>query len=276
MTVQNDPEIGRNIVASGFATNYLEQGEGTPVVLLHGSGPGVTAFANWRLTIPDLAKSFRVLAPDAVGFGYTDRSKERGYGLDVWTRHILGFLDALGIEKAHLVGNSFGGGLALAIANRHPDRVGKLVLMGSTGISFPLTAGLDSVWGYEPSLESMKGLMSVFAFDQGLVSDEIVQSRYQASVRPGFQESFSQMFPAPRQQHIESMSTPEADIAALPHQALIIHGRDDKVIPLENGIRLAKLIKRSELHVFGQCGHWTQIEKRARFNRLVHDFLLED
>ena len=116
----NNPEIGKTILANGIQTNYHEHGQGEPVLLIHGSGPGVTGWANWRLTIPALAENFRVIAPDIVGFGYTERPVDVQYNMETWLNHILGFMDALGIQKAHVVGNSFGGGLALALAIRAP------------------------------------------------------------------------------------------------------------------------------------------------------------
>tara|TARA_R100001143_G_scaffold35795_2_gene33387 strand:+ start:88 stop:918 length:831 start_codon:yes stop_codon:yes gene_type:complete len=268
-------EIGKSISANGIQTNYHDQGEGPPVLLIHGSGPGVTAWANWRLTIPALASRFRVIAPDMVGFGYTERPPGVQYTMENWVNHAVGFMDAMKIEKAHVVGNSFGGALALALAIRAPTRVGRLVLMGSAGVSFPITEGLDRVWGYTPSLETMRSMLDIFAYDRTLVNDELARMRYEASIRPGFQEAFSQMFPAPRQRSVDGLASPEASIGALPHQTLIIHGREDKVIPLANSYRLFELIAKSQLHVFGQCGHWTQIEHAARFNRLVGDFFAE-
>ncbi len=265
------PEIGRRIDANGVGTNYLEAGDGSPVVLVHGSGPGVSAFANWRLTIPALSAEHRVLAPDMAGFGFSDKPGQ--YGMERWLDQLDGFLTALGLAKVSLVGNSFGGGLALAFAARWPERVDKLVLMGSVGISFPLTDGLDAVWGYEPSIENMRGILDYFAYDRTLVNDELAELRYRASMEPGVQEAFAAMFPAPRQRWIEAMATPEDAIAALPHEVLIVHGRDDKVIPVDNASRLLRLIDRAQLHVFGRCGHWTQIEHAAAFNELLLDFL---
>jgi len=269
-----DPELGRNVEAAGLKTNYLEQGSGPPLFLLHGSGPGVTAYANWRFTIPALAKRFRVIAPDAAGFGYTERKPGVTYDLDFWVRHIVGLMEALAIDKAHFVGNSYGGALTLALATRHPQRVEKFVLMGSVGLEFPITPGLDAVWGYEPSVENMRRLIRTFAYDQSLITEDLVRSRYEASVRPGFHESYSSLFPAPRQRHITALSTPEDRVQKLPHQVLIVHGRDDRIIPMASSVKLHGLIERSELHVFGQCGHWTQIEKKDRFNRLVEDFFV--
>ena len=280
MHTTSKPEIGRSILAAGIRTNLHDAGEGTAgastVLLIHGSGPGVTAWANWRLTIPELAMRSRVLAPDLVGFGYTERPGGIQYGLDAWVSHAVGVLDALDVERADVVGNSFGGAIALALAIRHPKRVRKLVLMGSVGIPFPITPALDAVWGYEPSPQTMRGLLDLFAYDRTLATDELAELRYRASIQPGFQEAFAAMFPAPRQRWVDALASDYAEIMALPHDTLIIHGRDDQVIPPDNALRLNHLISRSQAHIFGRCGHWVQIEHAARFNRLVGDFLAEN
>ena len=270
-----NPEIGATINASGLATNYHDVGSGAPVVLLHGSGPGVTAWANWRLTIPPLSERFRVLAPDITGFGYTQKTPDDRYDMSCWLGHLTGFLDAVGVDRISVVGNSFGGALALALAVHHPERVERLVLMGAAGLEFELTPGLDAVWGYEPSLESMRDLISLFAYDQSLVSDELAEMRYRASIRPGVQESYSRMFPAPRQDGIRLLAQDEDAVRGILHESLIVHGREDRVIPPECSERFHRLIDRSQLHVFGRCGHWTQIEHADRFVRLVAGFLEE-
>jgi 2-hydroxymuconate-semialdehyde hydrolase len=273
--MSQNPEIGKRILANGIATNYHDVGSGFPVLLIHGSGPGVSAWANWRLTIPALAAQRRVIAPDMVGFGFSERPSGIHYHLDTWVAQAIGLLDALQIEQTDLVGNSFGGGLALALAIRHPTRVRRLVLMGSAGVSFPITAGLDAVWGYQPSIANMRKLLDIFAFDRTLVSDELAELRFNASIQPGFQEAFASMFPAPRQNGVDALASREEDIRALPHETLVIHGREDKVLPLSNSMTLSTWIERSQLHVFGRCGHWTQIEHAARFAQLVGNFLAE-
>ena len=274
-----NPEIGQRIRTGAFHSNVHDVGQGFPVLLLHGSGAGVSAWANWRLLLPVLAPTRRVIAPDLLGFGYTDRpadpSDNAHYRMDTWVQQAVDLLDTLGIAQADLVGNSFGGALALALAIKHPQRVRRLVLMGSVGVPFVLTPGLDAAWGYTPSLANMRALLDIFAFDRSRVTDELAQLRYQASIQPGFQESFAAMFPAPRQRWVEAMQSPEAAIRALPHETLVVHGREDQVIPLSNSLTLAQWIARSQLHVFGQCGHWTQIEHAARFARLVENFLSE-
>lgn len=273
--MSSNPEIGRRIAAAGIDTNYHDVGDGPPVLLIHGSGPGVTAYANWRLTMPALAERFRVIAPDMAGFGETERPRGYVYSMDHWVDHALGLLDALGVERAHVIGNSFGGALALALAIRAPERVGRLVLMGAAGTRFTLTEGLDAVWGYTPSIANMRALLDIFAFDRALVNDELAKLRYDASVRPGYQEAFANMFPAPRQRWVDALASDDAKLRALTHDTLIVHGREDRVIPPESSQKLLELLPNAQLHVFGRCGHWTQIEHAERFNRLVIDHFSE-
>lgn len=270
-----NPEIANTIDAGGIATNYHDVGHGSPVLLIHGSGPGVSAWANWRLTIPALAPKHRVIAPDMAGFGFTARRADFSYTMQAWVAQVAGLLDALKIDRCDVVGNSFGGAVALALAIAHPKRVRRLVLMGSMGISFTLTPGLDAVWGYAPTLENMRALLDIFAYNRALVTDELAKLRFEASIRPGFHESFSAMFPAPRQRWVEALASEERALRALPHETLIIHGREDRVIPPANALRLFDLIQNAQLHLFGRCGHWTQIEHADRFNRLLADFFAE-
>ncbi|MDP3908689.1 alpha/beta fold hydrolase [Novosphingobium sp.] len=270
-----NPEIGHEIATGSILTNYHDLGQGAPVLLLHGSGPGVSAWANWRLTLQSLHGSFRLIAPDLAGFGYTKSPEGLAFTRQVWLDQIIALLDALELERVHVIGNSFGGSMALALAIARPERVERLVLMGSVGVPFTLTDGLDAVWGYQPSIENMRAIMKVFAFDQALIGDALVQLRYEASVRPGIQEAFASMFPAPRQRWVDAMAHGEADIRALPHRTMLIHGRDDQVIPLSTSLTLLDWIDDSQLHIFGRCGHWTQIEHAEAFAGIVSGFLAE-
>ncbi|MFE9692416.1 alpha/beta fold hydrolase [Micromonospora sp. NPDC005806] len=272
-TAPTSPEIGEAVDVNGIRTNYHDIGSGDPIVLIHGSGPGVSAWANWRLTLPSLSERFRVLAPDMLGFGYTHRPEGVRYDLATWTDHLVGFLDALSLKRVSVVGNSFGGALALSLATSSPRRVDRLVLMGGIGVPFELTPELDAVWGFEPSLPNMRALLDVFAHDRSLVDDDLARLRLEAATRPGAQEAYRAMFPAPRQAAVNALTLDEGLIRAIEQPTLVVHGRDDRVIPLRNSLRLHELISKSQLHVFGRCGHWVQIEHAHEFNRLVAEFL---
>ncbi|PKO57975.1 MAG: 2-hydroxy-6-oxo-2,4-heptadienoate hydrolase, partial [Betaproteobacteria bacterium HGW-Betaproteobacteria-19] len=139
--MQSNPEIGLDIDVGGIRTNYHDLGSGFPLLLIHGSGPGVSGYVNWRTVMNELARERRVIIPDMVGFGFTERPAGQRYDVDVWVAQAIGLLDALGIEQADIVGNSFGGALALKLAIRYPKRLRRIVLMGSAGLSFPITEG---------------------------------------------------------------------------------------------------------------------------------------
>lgn len=271
---QANPEVAQSVRTGEVTTNYHDLGAGPPLLLLHGSGPGVSAWANWRLPMPYFTEHHRVLAPDLAGFGYSEIPAGWEFSTETWLQQVVDFLDALGIEKTSVVGNSFGGSMALALAIHHPERVDRIVLMGSVGVPFEITDGLDAVWGYEPDLKTMGHLIrDVFAYDGSLASEDLIRMRYAASLRPAAHESFSRMFPAPRQRWVDAMAHDEADIRALTHPTLLVHGRDDKVIPLSTTLTLLDWIEDSQAHIFGRCGHWTQIEHTEAFSRLVVDFL---
>ena len=275
MTATADPSAdlsaGHRVDVAGIDTFYLEAGTGDPVVLLHGSGPGVSAWANWQHTIPGLAQEFRVLAPDVVGYGSTSRPDDVRYSLDTWTDHVVGFLDALGLGRVSLVGNSLGGRISLALAERHPDRVARMVLMGSPGVGMTVTDGLRALRAYEPSPENMRALLvDYFAVDPSIITDELVRIRYEASVATF--DAYRSMFFDPRHAGNE-LGITEEQVRAIRTPTLLVHGREDKVVPPEVSWTMVDLLPDADLHVFARCGHWTQIERAAEFTELVAAFL---
>ena len=265
---------GKSVRALDLETNYHEQGHGRPVILLHGSGPGVSAWTNWKKVLPVLAEDFRVLAPDMAGFGYTERKPDLAYDIKLWVKHLIGFMDALGIEKASLVGNSFGGSLSLAAAARFPDRFDCLVLMGTPCDTFTMTPGLRAGWSYAPSRENMRNTMAHFPYDPSFITDELVEDRYQASLIPGAQEGLRKLLVEPREDGDTPLSgMPEKVVASIEHPTLVLHGREDRVIPVEMGLRLGRNMPNAEFHMFGRCGHWVQAERFDAFVALTRRHL---
>ena len=265
---------GKSIQAAGLDTNYHEagarEGRTDTVILLHGSGPGVSAWTNWRRVMPALAERYHVLAPDMAGFGFSERRGDLTYDIKLWVKHLIGFMDALGIAKTNLVGNSFGGSLALAAAMRWPDRFNRLTLMGTPCGKFTMTQGLRAGWYYEPSLENMRQVMALFPYDPAIITEDLVRERYETSLIPGAQEGLRKLLIKPNEEGDTPLSgMPEDAVAQIKHPALVLHGREDKVIPLELGLRLARAIPNVEFHMFGQCGHWVQAERFEAFTALV-------
>lgn len=259
--------------ADGITTAYLEAGSGEPVLMLHGSGPGVSATANWQLNIGPLSDRFHVLAPDIVGFGATERPDDIVYSLRTWTDHVWAFLDATGIERTAIVGNSLGGRIALQMATDHPDRISRMVLMGSPGVGMTPTEGLAALRAYEPSHDAMRHLLKTFfAVNPDLITEDLVKIRYEASVADGAYEAYRAMFFDPRHKGSELAITAE-EVRAIATPTLLVHGREDKVVPLAVSITMLDLLPNADLHVFSRCGHWTQIERADEFSALVATYL---
>jgi pimeloyl-ACP methyl ester carboxylesterase len=275
-------EAGQLDVA-GVSTAIIDTGlpdpgrtgpEARPVLLLHGSGPGVTAAANWAAVIPALSAGRRVIAPDQLGFGDTATGAPRTYGRAAWTAHALDLLDTLGLGPVDIIGNSMGGAIALSLAVARPRAVRRIVLMGSMGVAMALPPGLDTVWGYTLGIEQMREVIGLFAHDRRIVTDDLVQLRYQASLRPRVRDSWRAMFPAPRQRWVDDLALSGAELASVGVPVLLVHGRDDRVVPWRpSSGQLLDLLPDSRLHVLSGCGHWTMIEKTADFLAVVLPFL---
>jgi 4,5:9,10-diseco-3-hydroxy-5,9,17-trioxoandrosta-1(10),2-diene-4-oate hydrolase len=253
-------------------------GAGIPVVLLHGGGPGVSAWSNFGHNVPVFAERFRTFAVDQVGFGKSDKPPVEGSYFTFSAAALAGLLDGLGIDKVHLVGNSLGGGTAVRFALNYPGRVGRLVLMGPGGLSLNTfapdpTEGVKrlSEFAMEPSREKIEAFIRALVFDQRLVTDELIDERFAAASEPGALAALRSMGMSFFAHPEEGMLWREAH--KLTHRTLLIWGREDRVNPLDGALVALKVIKRAQLHVFGGCGHWAQLEKFDEFNRLAISFL---
>lgn len=269
-------EAGRFIQAGGVRTHLHDAGDGAPLLLLHGSGPGVSAWANWRGALPELAQEFRVVAPDQLGFGSTGRPADGRYGRQAWTEHAFAVLDELALDKVTVVGNSMGGAIALSIAAARPEVVERLVLMGTCGVPMELSPGLDRVWGYTPDREGMRELIELFAYDDTLATGDLVELRYARSADAEARASYESMFPAPRQRWLDDLTLADHELAGIDHPTLLVHGHEDEVIPFSASLSALAALDNAELHGFTKCGHWVQIEQARRFVDVVVDFVRAD
>ena len=262
---------------AGAATDV---GAGLPLVMLHGGGPGASAWSNFGSCLDRFAADFRVLLVDQPGFGRSDKATIEGHFFTYAADKLAALLDELGIERVHLLGNSLGGGTATRFALKYPKRVGRLVLMGPGGLQQNIfspdpTEGIKRLFefGGDPTPERMRAFISTMVHDQSLVTDELVAERFASATEPGRQEAMASMgasFMNPETVE-EGMLWREA--YKIRHRTLLTWGREDRVNPVDGAFLALKLIPRAALHVFPNCGHWAQIEAAEEFHAVTRAFL---
>ena len=267
----------RYIQTKDWNIHYNDAGKGFPLVMLHGSGPGATGWSNFGPNMKELAKNFRCIAVDMPGWGKSDAVtfEERDH-----VEAAVQLLDALGIEKAAFIGNSMGGMTCLRFAMEHPERISHLITMGSgggSGLFSPAgrSEGLKALYAAyrDPSPEGMRALVDIMTFDPQFATDELVNQRSEAAMsRPDHLQNFIEMNTLDAIQ-AGRKRTDLSPLATSIIPALIVHGRDDRVVHFENSLSLVALIPNSRMVLLNHCGHWAQAEHPAEFNRLVADFV---
>jgi 2-hydroxy-6-oxonona-2,4-dienedioate hydrolase len=287
MTTPLNEEATSNFVTvtegplNNFKIHYNDGGgDGEVVILLHGSGAGASGWANFNANIDAFAEAgFRVLLVDLPGWSKSDPIVvESGSRAVINAAAVKGVLDALGIDKANLVGNSMGGIAALQFVVSYPDRVIKLVTMGGaaggSNIFVPMpTEGikrLNEVY-LDPTEANVDRMLDIFVHDQARLTKELRETRLRNILsRPDHLANFAvSIRKNPQHQAIPEVA---ATLGSIRTPTLIVWGSGDRFVPLEAGMRLLA-IPNSQLHVFSQCGHWAQWEHASAFNRLVIDFL---
>ena len=255
-----------------FRLHYNEAGTGPAVVMLHGGGPGASGWSNFQRNIGAFSERHRTLLVDMPGFGKSDSVVVTEPRSQHTARALCGLLDSLGIERASFVGNSMGGSASINFAIDFPERIDKLVVMGSAGagqsIFTPMpTEGikvLNQVFD-NPTADGMRRLINLMVYDASFLTEELVQGRLQAALNPGHLDA--------RKKSSSAQRNFVAEVGNIKARTLIVWGRDDRVVPLDTGLRLLAGIPGAQMHIFGQCGHWVQFEHADEFNRLVTDFL---
>lgn len=266
----------------GEVTAYHEAGSDEDVlVLLHGSGPGVSAWSNFGANLPVFAEHFRTVMPDLPGFGGSSLpALDRVYSV-VAAERVLRLLDRLGIERVDLLGNSMGGTVSAELALMAPDRVRRLVLMGPGGLAVNMfgpsvSEGAHRLYEFlaAPSREAMRAWISSMVYDQAAVTDELIDQRMANASVPGAVEAARAIFATFTDPALTAELTPLWTRAQqLHHPTLLTWGRDDRMIPYEFAHFSFRQLPDAELHTFARCGHWAQVERKTDFERVVLEFL---
>jgi 2-hydroxy-6-oxonona-2,4-dienedioate hydrolase len=263
--------------------HYHEAGDGPPLLMLHGSGPGVSGWANFRGNLAAFAAHFRVLVLDMPGFGISYAPEENPV-MHAPTA-VSGFLDALGIDRLAVVGNSLGGGVAARLAAAEPERVARLVTLGGVGVPFfsPLPAeGIIRLVEFveDPTRDRLVQWMRSMVYDPAVLTDEFVEMRWKAATDPTALAGIRRMYNAEMLANLRPAMLDNPGTFAMLRQiqapTLLTWGRDDRVTPLDGAIAPMRMIRRCELHVFYDCGHWCMIERKDEFESVVLSFLLRD
>jgi 4,5:9,10-diseco-3-hydroxy-5,9,17-trioxoandrosta-1(10),2-diene-4-oate hydrolase len=268
-------------VSPAGATVGGGRGDADTVVLLHGGGPGAAAWTNFGKNMPVLAKRFRVLMMDLPGYGKTAARPPTEHFFAIAADTLASLLYQLGVEKVHLIGNSLGGGAALKFALRYGERAGRLVLMGPGGMTLNVlapdpTEGVKRLMEFAvppgPSRDKMAAFLRTMVFDQRLVTEELIDERFAVASQPESLAGIAAMGASFFGEHAEDGML-WRDAHRVKHEVLLIWGREDRVNPLDGALIALKQLRRAQLHVFGGCGHWAQLEKFDEFNELALRFL---
>lgn len=273
-----DFEATSRFLEGEYRLHYHEAGEGPALILLHGSGPGVSGWSNFRGNFPVFARQFRTVVMDMPGFGKSERPPlDRAYPR-VAADHVARLMDGLGIEKAHLLGNSMGGYVAFEFALAYPDRVDRLVGMGPGGLAVNIL-GPDPSEGARrladfmmaPSKQAMEEWVDTMVANKAVVDEELIEERLANALAPGALESAIAIFTS-LGQHPEAIPL-FARVKGIKAPTLITWGRDDRMLPVEQALVGFRQMPNAELHLFSRCGHWAQVERKDDFERLVIEFL---
>ncbi|WP_090270742.1 2-hydroxy-6-oxo-6-phenylhexa-2,4-dienoate hydrolase [Thalassovita taeanensis] len=261
-----------------FDIHFNDAGTGETIIMLHGGGPGASGWSNYYRNFDFfIERGYRVILVDCPGFNKSGEIiPDIPRGL-VNAHAIKGLIDALGIDKVHLVGNSLGGVSALNFALEYPDQLDRLILMGPAGMGHsmmqpnPQEGIKKMVQLYAaPSYEHLLELLGVFVYDPTLISEELRKGRWDNIDRS---RAHLENFLASTKLVSFDTWDVSARIKDIPHKTLAVWGRDDRFVPLDNGLKLINSMPDAQLHVFSQCGHWAQWEHADDFNRLVLGFL---
>ncbi|SDH54198.1 4,5:9,10-diseco-3-hydroxy-5,9,17-trioxoandrosta-1(10),2-diene-4-oate hydrolase [Pseudomonas benzenivorans] len=277
------PGLSSRTVTVGSRQIFLsELGVGHPLLMLHGGGAGASGLSNYSRNIEALSRQFRVLVVDMPGYGKSTKGVDRSDPFGDLAQSMLGLLDALKIESAHVVGNSLGGACALRMALDAPARVSALVLMGPGGVnttrSLP-TPGLNQLLNYYngegPTLGKItRFIRDYLVYDGSLVSDEMIEQRYRSSIDPEVIAAPPLRRPNSLKAALRMDFTRDARLAQCQVPTLVLWGTDDKVNRPSGGPTLQKLMPNCNLYLFCKTGHWVQWERAEEFNAVVGSYLL--
>ena len=270
---------GKFVTVDDKKVHYVEKGNGKPIILIHGF---LYHTVMWKKNIDALAERFKVYAIDLWGWGYSERLKKMEYSFELYGNQVTGFMDALNIERATLAGQSMGGSISVYVAAHFPERVDRLILVDPAVIPYPMTTTgkiyqlpfVGEFLNAIPGDALMKNnIKTIWFYDKNKVTEEYAKEVLQPfCIKGSYAGAMYILRNVLKAPYVER----EANLLAKMNKpTLIIHGREDKAIPLDRSEALNDLWKGSKLVIFEKAGHSPHEEYPERFNKLAIDFLSE-
>lgn len=273
----------REVVTSEGVLRYHEAGDGPPLLLLHGSGIGVSGWRNYRENLAVFAQHFHCYVLEFPGFGVSDPVD--GPPVLTAAAAVTRFMDALGIESAAVIGNSMGGVVGVNVAMQHPERIGKLITIGGVGpniFSQSPSEGTRLLRDFAdgPSREKLVRWLNCMVYDPAVVTEERIEERWETAKDPVSHKTLSAMYgseaAAAQQRALETSETPPywSMMRKVQCPTLFTWGLDDRQCPPDMPLVPLRLARNAELHIFPNCGHWVMVEAKDAFERVALEFLL--
>jgi 2-hydroxy-6-oxonona-2,4-dienedioate hydrolase len=262
--------------ANGVKTRVLEAGNGEPLILLHGTGGHVEAYAR---NLKGLSENFRVICIDMLGHGYTDKP-DQPYGIDSYSHHLLAVIQALDLSEVYLSGESLGGWVAAWFAAYHPEYVKALVLNtpGNVNNKPEVMAGLKASTlkaVLEANYENVKTRLEWLMYDKSQVTDELIETRYKIYTQPSYQKAVHNIVCLQDLDVRVKYAWDSAWCSKINVPTLLAWTDHDPTSTVEEAKPIQDMIPNSELVVIKDAGHWPQWEKPEEFNSIVTNFLLK-
>ena len=263
----------KHATLAGHQVHYLEGGSGFPILMLHGVGPGTSVVGNFGPVIEPLSQRFHIFAMDLIGFGGSERNRNKPYfDVELWVRQADEMLALMPPGPVGIIGHSMGGAMALKLAARNA-RIVKAMTSCTVGAAYPINDALNGFWSAPSDRSALRQAMSRMVYASESVSDDMIEDRWKLLTQDGYPDYCRELFAQPRQCLLDSAVLSDDEIGRISAQVVMLHGRNDQPCPPEQTtLVLSRKLSRADVHLLGGCGHNLPRERSAAFIEIVSAF----
>jgi 2-hydroxymuconate-semialdehyde hydrolase len=249
----------------GVPVAVYRAGSGSPLLLIHGSGPGASSLGNWRAVLPGLAESFDVYAMDLIGFGKSGRKRAPPFfDFSMWVRQAQAMLSRIPGDKVGVIGHSISGAIALALATASP-RVAAVLTTGTMGAQFVATEATRNCWRCPTDREALVRALKGLIHDHAVIDEAYLVAREEVIFAPGYATYFDSMFQGDPATYIEAATLSEESLSQIQCPVVLLHGRNDRAFPPSNSALIAEQLPHADLALLADCSHSVAFERTEIF-----------